>query len=78
MVRFIDYELLLFIHHYIIIIFATATSHFKLIPYFVYTHIVHNRCPDASMKSHPFSVTHVPGRTDQLRIIFRVFGKWVS
>ena len=67
--------ILLFI---IIIIFATAASHFKLIPYFVYTHIVYNRCPDASMKSHPFSVTHVPGRTDQLRIIFRVFGKWVS
>lgn len=35
-------------------------------------------CPDASMKSHPFSVTHVPGRTDQLRIIFRVFGKWTD
>merc|ERR1712241_882659 len=33
---------------------------------------------DASMKSHPFSVTHVPGRTDQLRIIFRVFGKWTD
>merc|ERR1712183_519325 len=35
-------------------------------------------CPDASMKSHPFSVTHVPGRTDQLRIIFRVFGRWTD
>jgi len=35
-------------------------------------------CPDASMKSHPFSVTHVPGQTDQLRIIFRVFGKWTD
>jgi len=35
-------------------------------------------CPDASMKSHPFSVTHVPGETDQLRIIFRVFGKWTD
>jgi len=35
-------------------------------------------CPDASMKSHPFSVTHVPGRSDQLRIIFRVFGKWTD
>ena len=35
-------------------------------------------CPDASLKSHPFSVTHVPGRTDQLRIIFRVFGKWTD
>lgn len=35
-------------------------------------------CPDSSMKSHPFSVTHVPGRNDQLRIIFRVFGKWTD
>jgi len=35
-------------------------------------------CPDSSMKSHPFSVTHVPGQTDQLRIIFRVFGKWTD
>jgi NAD(P)H-flavin reductase len=35
-------------------------------------------CPDISMKSHPFSVTHVPGQTDQLRIIFRVFGKWTD
>lgn len=35
-------------------------------------------CPDASMKSHPFSVTHVPGQTDKLRIIFRVFGKWTD
>merc|ERR1719491_1174464 len=35
-------------------------------------------CPDSSMKSHPFSVTHVPGATDQLRIIFRVFGKWTD
>jgi hypothetical protein len=35
-------------------------------------------CPDAGMKSHPFSVTHVPGRLDQLRIIFRVFGKWTD
>jgi len=35
-------------------------------------------CPDSSMKSHPFSVTHVPGATDQLRIIFRVVGKWTD
>lgn len=27
-------------------------------------------CPDSSIKSHPFSVTHVPGQTDRLRIIF--------
>ena len=35
-------------------------------------------CPDASMKSHPFSITHVPGKRSQLRIIFRVFGKWTD
>jgi predicted ferric reductase len=34
--------------------------------------------PDAGMKSHPFSVTHIPGQTDQLRIIFRVFGNWTD
>jgi len=35
-------------------------------------------CPDVSVKSHPFSITHVPGQTNQLRIIFRVFGKWTD
>ena len=35
-------------------------------------------CPDASMKSHPFSIVHVPGRSDRLRIIFRVCGKWTD
>ena len=35
-------------------------------------------CPEAGMKSHPFSIVHVPGSQDQLRIIFRVNGKWTD
>ena len=34
--------------------------------------------PDISIKSHPFTVMHVPGKENELRIVFRVFGKFTD
>lgn len=34
--------------------------------------------PDMSIKSHPFTVMHIPGKPNQCRIVFRVFGKFTD
>merc|ERR1711957_227956 len=34
--------------------------------------------PDMSIKSHPFTVMHVPGKENECRIVFRVFGKFTD
>jgi hypothetical protein len=35
-------------------------------------------CPDASMKSHQFLITHVSGKRNQLRVIFRASGRFTD